>query len=44
MPCIAMGEAAGITAALAVKSNVSAGDVSYKDVQKILVDNGAFLG
>lgn len=43
-PCIAMGEAAGITAALAAQKSVSAGDVPHEEVQKILIDNGAFLG
>ena len=43
-PCIAMGEAAGITAALAAKSGVSAEEVPYEQVQEILLDGGAFLG
>ena len=43
-PCIAMGEAAGITAALAAQKSVAAGDVPHEEVQKILIDNGAFLG
>lgn len=43
-PCFAMGEAAGVTAALAVKQGVCAGDVSYKEVQEILLENGAYLG
>lgn len=42
-PCIAMGQAAGTTAALAAKADVAASDVDYKDVQKLLLDNGAFL-
>lgn len=42
-PCIAMGEAAGITAALAAANNTSAGEVPFKDVQKILIENGTFL-
>ena len=42
-PCIAMGEAAGITAALASANNLSAGDVPYREVQKILVENGAVI-
>lgn len=42
-PCIAMGEAAGITAALAVEKNLAAGEVPYKEVQKILLKNGAVL-
>lgn len=43
-PCIAMGEAAGTTAALAAKYSVTASDVSYKEVQEILIKNGAYLG
>ena len=43
-PCIAMGEAAGVTAALAAKKGVAAGDVPHEEVQKILIDNGAYLG
>ena len=43
-PCIAMGEAAGITAALAAQKSVASGDVPHEEVQKILIDNGAFLG
>lgn len=42
-PCFAMGEAAGVTAALAAEKGIAAGDVSHKDVQKILIDNGAYL-
>ena len=43
-PCIAMGEAAGITAALASEKGIAAGDVPHKEVQEILLKNGAFLG
>ena len=43
-PCVAMGEAVGITAALAAKRNLAAGDVPYGDVQTILLQNGAYLG
>ncbi len=43
-PCIAMGEAAGITAAIATNKGVTAGEVSHKEVQQILIKNGAFLG
>ncbi len=42
-PCIAMGEAVGITAALAAEKGISAGNVPYKEVQRILVGNGAYL-
>ena len=43
-PCIAMGEAAGVTAALAAIKGIAAGDVPHEEVQKILIDNGAYLG
>ncbi|MBE6571707.1 MAG: FAD-dependent oxidoreductase [Ruminococcaceae bacterium] len=43
-PCIAMGQAAGTTAALAAKEELAASDVPYGKVQKILLENGAFLG
>lgn len=43
-PCIAMGEAVGITAAIASKKGIKAGDVPYKEVQDILIKNGAYLG
>lgn len=42
-PCIAMGEAAGITAALAARSGKAAGEVPHEEVQKILLENGAYL-
>ena len=42
-PCIAMGEAAGITAAIAAKNGVPAADVPYKEVQKELIKRGAYL-
>jgi hypothetical protein len=40
-PCIAMGEAAGITAALAAINGTDARNVDYREVQRILVENGA---
>ncbi len=43
-PSIAMGQAAGVCASIAVKTGVNAGDVPYADVQKILLENGAYLG
>ena len=43
-PCFAMGQAAGICASLSVKNDIDACDVSVSDVQKQLVENGAFLG
>lgn len=42
-PCIAMGEAVGITAAMAVKAGVMAADVPCADVQKELLNRGAYL-
>jgi hypothetical protein len=43
-PCVAMGQAAGVAASIAAKENVAASDVPYGKVQKILLENGAFLG
>lgn len=43
-PCIAMGEAAGITAAIAAQKGIPVSHVSYCDVQEILKKNGAYLG
>lgn len=42
-PCFAMGQAAGITATLALKVNSLLQDISVKEVQKILLENGAYL-
>lgn len=43
-PCIAMGQAVGITAALSVKNGVNVSDVPYQAVQEILLKEGAYLG
>ncbi len=43
-PCFAMGQAAGITAAMAAKKNVFPSDVDVKDVQAKLLEQGAYLG
>lgn len=43
-PCIAMGEAAGITAAFAAQRGLNASDVPFKDVQSELLKNGAYIG
>lgn len=43
-PCIAMGEAVGITAALAAEKGIAAGAVSHEEVQARLITNGAYLG
>lgn len=42
-PCVAMGEAVGITAAMASRENIPAIEVSYKAVQEALIERGAFL-
>ena len=43
-PCIAMGQAAGICAAIAAKNGMTAGEVPHEEVQRILVENGAYIG
>lgn len=42
--CIAMGQAAGITAAIAAEQDISANAVSYRQVQSLLLRGGAYLG
>ena len=42
-PCIAMGEAAGITAAFAAERSISVWDVPYADVRERLLSGGAYL-
>ena len=42
-PCFAMGEAAGIAAAIASGQGVNACDVNVKDVQKQIIENGGYL-
>lgn len=42
-PCFAMGEAVGVTAALAVKKGCNPSKISIKDVQNKLLQNGAYL-
>src|SRR5690606_370464 len=42
-PCMAMGEAAGRAATMAVRAGVTPGDIDIKELQAELVDNGAFL-
>lgn len=44
MPSLAMGQAAGIAAAIACKTGVSAVNVPYADLKKALLDQGAYLG
>ncbi len=41
--CIAMGQAAGTGAALAVKQGISARKVDYKKLQKTLSSQGVYL-
>jgi hypothetical protein len=41
--CIAVGEGAGIGAALAVKQNISPRDVNTAEVRQILLRHGAIL-
>lgn len=42
-PCFAMGEAAGIAAAMAAKADGQVAAVNVKDVQKRILDNGGYL-
>lgn len=42
-PCFAMGEAAGITCALAAKRGKMPVDVPVEDIQKIILDHGGYL-
>ena len=42
-PCFAMGEAVGVTAALALRYSANVNAVDAKDVQRILIKNGAYL-
>ena len=42
--CIAMGQAAGIAAAIAAEKGISAGEVPYQQVQAQLIRCGAYLG
>lgn len=45
MPIVCcLGEAAGIGASVAVKNNCTPKEADIKEIQKILLDNGAFLG
>src|SRR5690606_38941120 len=42
-PCMAMGEAAGRAAKMAVRTGVTPGDINVKQLQQELVDRGAYL-
>lgn len=41
--CMALGEAAGIAAALSVKEHVMPRKMDYHEIQKVLVEKGAVL-
>jgi hypothetical protein len=42
-PCIAMGQAGGTAAAIAVKNGLTPREVDYKDLQKLLLSQGVIL-
>ncbi|QQX89544.1 FAD-dependent oxidoreductase (plasmid) [Cupriavidus necator] len=42
--CFVMGQAAGTAAAMAVHSSISPHDIDVKDLQRALIEQGAFLG
>ena len=42
-PCFAMGEAAGIAAAIATKNYIYTCDINVKEVQAVIVANGGYL-
>ena len=41
--CMEMGEAAGIAAAMSAQNGISPDEIDVKEVQKILLENGAIL-
>ena len=43
-PCFAMGEAAGVAAAMALAAGVAGGRIDVPELQRRLEDQGAFLG
>ena len=43
-PSIAMGQAAGIASAIAVRSNVFAKDVPYAELRAALLEQNVYLG
>jgi len=43
-PCMAMGEAAGRAAKLAVRHGVSPADVNVEELRAELINSGAYLG
>jgi hypothetical protein len=42
-PCMAMGQAAGACAALAVKKGIMPADVPIEDIRKLLRENSAII-
>jgi hypothetical protein len=42
-PCFAMGQAAGLAAAICVKEQVTPGQVDVTDLQRLLEEKGAFI-
>jgi len=42
-PCMAMGEAAGRAAKMAIKNNICPSEISVRELQRELVDNGVYL-
>jgi FAD dependent oxidoreductase len=42
--CFVMGQAAGTAAALSMRQGKSVHDIDVKELQRRLVDQGAFLG
>ena len=43
-PCMAMGQAAGVAAALAVKGSTTPRNIDPTHLRKVLLENGVFLG
>ena len=43
-PCMAMGQAAGVAAALAVKGSTTPRNIDPLQLRKVLLENGVFLG
>ena len=43
-PCLVMGEAAGVAAALAHRAGGAVGDLDVRTLQRTLLDSGVFLG
>ena len=43
-PCFAMGEAAGVAAAMALSADVAGNAVDVPELQRRLEDQGAYLG